>query len=104
MLTATLHLEEVGGFPGPARTYKLSEPKDFGTTRTDYVTVWFQKGFKFQDPEVGLVPATETGACAEPSMRRRPGSFVLHDNPETPEQIEGAYLYALWSLGVQEVR
>jgi len=102
-MLAQLHLDEVGGFPGPARTYKLSEPITLGSVTTEYVTVWYQRGYTHQEPEIGVVAATETGACIESSVRRRPGSAVLYFTPETPEQIEGAYVYALMPLGVTEI-
>jgi len=103
MLTASLHIDNVGGYPGYARTYKLSEAKSFAGISTEYVTIWIQKGFAYQDPEVGLIASTETGASAGTSVRRAPGSFVLHYMPETPEQIEGAFAYALMSLGVTQL-
>lgn len=96
MATATVHIEDVGGFPGPARCFKVDPPYH----DANYVTVWVQPSFgPHQEPEAGLVPATETGACAELSVKRRAGSFVLHDEPDTQERIDGAYWFALVMAG-----
>lgn len=96
MATATVHIAEVGGFAGRARTYRLS-PQYEGY---DYVTIWEQPGFgAYQRPEVGVVPATETGAPAEMSMMRRPGSHVLHDAIATDAQMDDACSAALSMLG-----
>ncbi|QIS16402.1 hypothetical protein [Nocardia arthritidis] len=43
--------------------------------------------------------ATESGSAATNSMLRGPGSFVLHDEPDTSEYVEGAYRMALGLLG-----
>lgn len=99
MPTATVQVETVGGYPGVARCYKVDPPYQ----GSDYVTAWVQPSFgKHQLPEVGVVPAVESGACAEPSMKRRPGSFVLHDSPDTAEKIDGAFWLALLMLGGYE--
>lgn len=96
MATATVHIEDVGGFPGPARCFKVDPPYQ----GANFVTVWAQPSFgPHQEPEAGLVPATETGACAELSVKRRAGSFVLHDEPDTQERINGAYWFALVMAG-----
>ncbi|WP_280317313.1 hypothetical protein [Nocardia wallacei] len=100
MPTATVHIESVDGFAGPARCFRVDPPYQ----GHDYVTVWAQRAFGIhQGPEVALVPATETGAAAGPTLMRRPGSFVLHDDPDTPERIDGAYWLALLMLGGYEV-
>lgn len=96
MPTATVHIKELGGFAGPARCFALDPPYE----GHGYATAWVQPGFgNYQRPEVAIVPATETGAAAEISLMRRPGSFVLHDYPETAEQLDGAYWLALLMLG-----
>ncbi|WP_029932501.1 hypothetical protein [Nocardia otitidiscaviarum] len=100
MATATVHIEQVGGYAGPARCFAIDPPFQGHS----YVTAWVQPGFgDIQLPEVALVPATETGAAAENSLKRRPGSFVLHEPPDTPERIEGAYWLALLMLGGYEI-
>ncbi|MBF6411021.1 hypothetical protein [Nocardia farcinica] len=100
MATATVHIPDVGGFPGPARCFKVDPPYQ----GHEYVTVWAQRAFgDLQGPEAGVVVATETGACAEPSVRRRPGSFTLHDDPDTPERTEGAFWLALQLLGGYQI-
>lgn len=105
MPAATLHIDDLGGYAGPARCYKLDTPKTFSDgVVAHYVTVWIQPGYGWQDPEVSLVPATETGACLTTSVRRRPGSYVLHDDPDTPEYVEGAYWLALTQLGYEMTR
>ena len=100
MATATVHIETVGGFPGPARCFKVDPP----FAGSDYVTVWAQPRFgQHTEPEAGVIPATETGACAEQSVKRRAGSFVLHDNPDTPERFDGACWFALLAAGGYEI-
>jgi hypothetical protein len=96
-----VHIDSVGGFPGPARCFKVDPPYH----GADYVTVWAQPSFgKHQEPEVGLVPATETGACVELSVKRRAGSYVLPHEPDTQERIDGAHWLALVMAGYSEVR
>ncbi|WP_228002127.1 hypothetical protein [Nocardia australiensis] len=96
MATATVQVADVGGYSGPARCFKVDPPYE----GHDYVTVWVQRSFgPHQMAEAGVVPATETGACAERSLKRRPGSFTLHEDPDTPERVDGAYWLALLMLG-----
>jgi hypothetical protein len=96
MATATVHIAEVGGFAGRARCFTVSPPYE----DHDFVTVWVQQGFGgHMRPEAAVVPATETGAPAEMSMMRRPGSYVLHGEVQTDEQMAGACWLALQMLG-----
>jgi hypothetical protein len=96
MATATVHIGEVGGYAGRARTFKLDPPYEGHS----YVTMWVQPGFGgHMRPEIAVVPATESGAGAEMSLMRRPGSFVLHDPVETDAQMDGACALALLMLG-----
>ncbi|MFI9506865.1 hypothetical protein [Nocardia sp. NPDC052566] len=97
--TANLHIDAVGGYVGPARCYRLDPPKQFEGEAVEYVTIWLQPPFAHQSPEVGVVAATETGAAAARSVQRMPGSFVLQDNPESPDYVDGAYRMALGLLG-----
>lgn len=106
MATAAVHIENVGGFAGPARCFRLDPPVKLGGVDREYITVWAQPGYgQITKPEVCLVPATETGAAAPTmpgtpaSLIRHPGSFTLHDEPDTPERIDGAYAFALLMLG-----
>ncbi|WP_280319822.1 hypothetical protein [Nocardia wallacei] len=100
MATAEIHIPEIGGFAGRARCFKITPPYE----GHDYVTVWVQPGFgTVQRPEVAAVPATESGACAESSLMRRPGSYVLHDEASTDDQFAGACWLALLMLGGYEV-
>ncbi|MGV9818435.1 hypothetical protein [Nocardia xishanensis] len=100
MATATVHMDAVGGYAGVARCFHLDPPFD----GHEYVTVSVTPEFGgVVRPEVAVFPAVETGACAELSLMRRPGSFVLHDNPDTPERIDGAYWLSLQLLGGYEI-
>ncbi|RJO74184.1 hypothetical protein D5S18_18700 [Nocardia panacis] len=54
-------------------------------------------------PEASVFPATETGACAETSLQRRGGSFVLHAEADSAERLEGAYWMALQLLGGYQI-
>lgn len=96
MATATVHIAEVEGFAGRARTFAIDPPFEGHA----YVTVWVQPAFGMHmRAEAGIVPATETGAAAEMSLMRRPGSYVLHDEVQTDAQMDGACWLALQMLG-----
>lgn len=96
MATATVHIENVGGFAGQARCFAVDPP----VHGSSYITICLTPSFgEVVKPEVAVFPATETGACAEPSLMRRAGGFVLHDEPDSPERVEGAYWLALQLLG-----
>lgn len=106
MATATVHIENVEGFAGPARCFKLDPPVTLGGVDSPYVTVWTQSAYgQLIKPEACLIPATESGAAAPmvpgtpPTLTRQPGSFVMHDDPDTPAVIDGAYALALLMLG-----
>lgn len=100
MATATVHIDDVGGFAGRARCYTVDPPFE----GHGYVTIWVQPGFTgHQRPEAVVVPATESGAPAEMSLMRRPGSYVLHDEASTDDQFAGACWLALLMLGGYEV-
>jgi hypothetical protein len=94
---------QVGTFIGQSRCYELDPPKDFGDVVADHVTIYIQPAFASQDAEVGVVPATASGAALGHSVRRRPGSFVPHSNPKTPAEVEGCYAWALLTLGGYEL-
>lgn len=99
--TATVHLPTVDGYAGPARCFAV-DPPYLGHS---YVTVWAQPSFgPSVGPEACLIPAGETGAAAtlpdgSRSLKRHPGSYVLHDEPDTPQRLDGAYAFALLMLG-----
>ncbi|CAM3954196.1 hypothetical protein NONI108955_01320 [Nocardia ninae] len=101
MAYAVLHADDLGGYIGPARCYRLDPPVRLGGTDHEYVTVWVQPGLPHQQAEVGVVAATSTGACATWSMLRQPGSFVLHGDPDTDDYLDGCYTMALGLLGYQ---
>jgi hypothetical protein len=62
--------------------------------------VWVQDGYgQVTMPEVVAVPATETGAAAELSLMRRPGSYVIHGPCQTDEEFDGYCWLALQMLG-----
>lgn len=96
MSTATVHVHTVPGFPGPARCFRLDPPYQ----GHDYVTVWAQPRFsRYQPPEVLVVPATETGVPVEPSIIRRPGSYVLHEGANTTQDFDWYCWLSLQMLG-----
>lgn len=101
MATATLHLSEVGGWPGPAMCWKLDPPKAFGGFTAEYVVTCIVQEFPYQNAEVFCVPADESGACVDPSrsVRKRGGSITLHETPDTPDYVAGAHWFALQGLG-----
>lgn len=96
MATATVQVAEVGGYAGPARCYKIDPPFE----GHEYVTVVAVPGYGgLVRPKAEVFPAKDSGACAEFSLMSRPGSFTLHDEPATTDKIEGAFWWALMSLG-----
>lgn len=96
MATAITHIADVKGYAGRARTFALDPPYEGHS----YATVWVQPGFGGHvRPEAAIVPSTESGAPAEMSLMRRPGSFVLHDEAQTDAQFDGACWLALQMLG-----
>ncbi|MFI6168855.1 hypothetical protein ACIBCN_18890 [Nocardia sp. NPDC051052] len=99
MPTATLHIADVGGFAGPARTYKLEPAVTIDGIEIRYVTLWIQKGYAHQLPEIVLIPADEQGDSINLSLKRFPGSLVLRELPDTPEHMDGIYWSALKVLG-----
>ncbi|WP_069166803.1 hypothetical protein [Nocardia altamirensis] len=101
MAHAALHVDNLGGYIGPARCYKLDPPIRLDGIDCEYVTVWIQPRLPHQQAEVGVVAATVTGACATMSVMRQPGSFVLHGDPDNDDYLEGCYTMALGLLGYQ---
>jgi hypothetical protein len=104
MATATLHIGDVGGFPSTARCYRLDPPARIAGGDHEFVTAWITAAARHQDAEINVIAAVETGASAHPSLQRRAGSYVLQENPETAEQIEGAFWLALLMLGGYEIQ
>jgi hypothetical protein len=96
MGTATMHIAEVGGYAGRARCFAIDPPYE----GHHYATVCVVPALgAVTRPEAMTFPAGETGACAELSLKRRPGSYVLHDTVQTDEQFDGACALALLMLG-----
>lgn len=101
MATATLHIDDLGGYPGPARVWALDEPLEIpdGTT-VRYLTIWVQSPTNFQAGEVCVLWSNEHGAALGGSVIRRGGSTVLReDYAGQPEYIDGAHLLALLANG-----
>lgn len=65
--TATLLMDGLGGYAGPANLYQLDPP----LLGHDHVVVWTQE---IGTPEAVIVAAYETGAAKV--MNRLPGSYV----------------------------
>ncbi|MGV9540942.1 hypothetical protein ACWDSF_06415 [Nocardia beijingensis] len=96
MPTATVHIDDVGGYAGRARCFKLDPPYEGHA----YATVCVQPSFgPHQLPEVVVYPAGDSGAAAERSLKRRPGSYVLHEPADTDEKFDGACWLSLLMLG-----
>lgn len=87
MHTATEVNDNVGGFAGPARCYRLDPPLG----EHEYVTVWVQDAFGAQGPEAVVVAAHDESGAAK-NMTRLPGSYV----GATP-----AHSGALWLNGYE---
>lgn len=100
MAVATLHLADVGGFPGSARCWQLDPPAQVEGRTVEYVTVYVQEGYAHQAPEVCTVPALkDSGAVDGRSVRRIVGSFTLGGDPDSPEYVDGCHFLALQFLG-----
>lgn len=99
--SATLHADDHGGMPGPAKIWRLDPPHDFGGYTADYAVVVLVEPQPHMDAEVLVFGCDETGGSVDPTrtLRRKPGSFTLHDYPTTPEAVWGAHQWALASLG-----
>ncbi|MEV0031447.1 hypothetical protein [Nocardia sp. NPDC050793] len=95
MATATVHIENVGGFFGTARCFRLDPPRRFDGIEREYVTICVQPRIGQQAAEVRLYPALESGASATPQLLRRVGSFTVDD----PLDLEGCYWMALQLVG-----
>lgn len=93
MKTATLILEDVKGYAGPANCYRLSEP----LFQADHVIVWAQPSFGMQLPEVVVVPSTSSGRAR--NMDRMPGSCMLHHEAD----VNDAATLALMLAGGYEI-
>ncbi|WP_280465227.1 hypothetical protein [Nocardia brasiliensis] len=104
--TAYLVLEDVGGWPGRANLYRVSEPMSAfdGKHETDYVIVYVVPPAKHTYAQCKIVPAHESGGCLESSVRHRGGSFTPHGNPfEDVAHLQGCYTWALAMAGYQLV-
>ncbi|PKV80927.1 hypothetical protein [Nocardia fluminea] len=99
MATAILHRDNVLGHAGPARVWHLDPPALIGGERHPYVCIWIVPSAGHQDAEVVAVASTESGAAAGRSVQRRPGSYTLHGDPDSPEYVDGCHLVALQILG-----
>ncbi|MCW2092529.1 UNVERIFIED_ORG: hypothetical protein M2328_005809 [Rhodococcus erythropolis] len=93
MKTATLIIEDVKGYAGPANCYRLSEP----LFQAYHVIVWAQPSFGMQLPEVVVVPSTSSGRAR--NMDRMPGSCMLHHEAD----LNDAAALALMLAGGYEI-
>ena len=101
MPTATVHIDSVGGYAGITRCYRLDPPARIGGREHEYVTISITPRYASVAAEVRVYPALETGASASPSLAKRAGSRVLHDDyaPGDPVYEDGIYWLALNDLG-----
>lgn len=104
MPTAHLHIDNLGGHGDLARCYKLDGPRTFGRRDHEYVVISVRRPWTHIESEVQLYPSTDTGATAEGSVKKYPGSFVAHGDPFTDEaHLEGCFTLALGILGYEIV-
>lgn len=100
MATATVQVASVGGYAGATRCFKIDPP----FRGHEYVSICATTSFgDIVGPKAEVFPADESGACTETSLKSRPGSFNLHDEPDTPERLDGAYWMALQLLGGYQI-
>ena len=101
MPTARVHIDNLGGWAGYTRVYRLDPPHYFGAQLAEYVSICIVPGGRHADSEVMVVAATEQGVSVDGTMRRRAGSFVLDRTADTPDSIEGCFTQALTTLGYE---
>ena len=100
MATATLVQDQVRGYRGLARLFRLDPVLVYDGKEYDHALVWIQVPEPHMDARVSVLMATSRGTPAEGSMRERPGTFVAHGNPlNDPASIEGAFVWALAGAG-----
>lgn len=103
MATATFHMDKTSVHSGPGRVWRLDPPIRIDGHEHEYVCIWIDQGGKHQAPEVVTVAATESGAAAGTSVRRRAGSFTLQGDPDSPEYVDGCHWLSLQLLGGYEI-
>lgn len=103
MSTASLHIDNLGGWAGYTRCYKIDPPRYFDAHKCEYISVCIVRGGRHADSEVVVVAATEQGVSLDGTVRRRVGSFVLEGDPDNPAYIEGCFAWALASIGGYEI-
>lgn len=98
--TARLHIDNVPGYGSYARCYEVTPAIFDGGLGFKFVTIVVYSG---PEPQVNLVYANKGGLPAEPSMRKRPGSFIPVSDPHEDGQhhIDGCFTWALGSHGYQ---
>ncbi|MBF6368439.1 hypothetical protein IU469_22335 [Nocardia puris] len=97
--TAQVHLENVPGFFGEARCFRLDPPRPLAGAEREFVTVVVAPAVGQHAPSVRVYPAREDGGCAARQLAAQVGSFT----PEEPVDLQGCYALALMMLGVTEV-
>ncbi|WP_280371193.1 hypothetical protein [Nocardia wallacei] len=103
MATATLVLDNVSGYPGLARVYRVSPPLLYDGAERDHVLVWVREPRMHRAARVSVMMSTQTGAPIEGSMLERPGSFTAHGNPfGRLDHREGCFAWALLGAGQAE--
>lgn len=105
MPTAEVVVEQVDGYVGPARCYRLDPPVVIEGREYEHVTVVVQPPFAHQAAETKVYPAHKSGAAATLQLTRRVGSHTLRDDyrPGDVAYEDGVRALALILLGGYQV-
>lgn len=106
MPTARVHIDSVDGYAGVTRCYRLDPPARIDGRDHEYVTISTTPRYATVAAEARLYPSDEFGTPVGPTLAKRPGSFVLHDDyaPGDAAYEDGVRALALTLLGGYEVQ
>lgn len=100
--TARLHLENVSGYGGYARTYEIT-PALFDASGFAYkfLTIVVHPAREHTDAEVLVFYANRLGQPAETTLKRHAGSFTPTGDPHAAGQhyLDGCFVWALAANG-----
>lgn len=101
MPTATVHIDSVGGYAGITRCYRLDPPARIDGREHEFVAVSITPRYLQVAAEVRVYAANESGAAWGPTLAKRAGSRVLHEDYTPGDTVyeDGIFWLALNDLG-----
>ena len=89
----------------PPRHYRIDPPRIFEGVECDHLMVCIYPPTKWSDGEVSVIPCNADASHVFGSTRRRPGSFVLHEDyrQDDAAYVEGCYAWALSAAGGYQI-